>query len=202
MKPARSPVRPAATAALVASVLCVGALVPAQAFDGQRRGFLLGLAGGLHTSQGDESGDGFVDFQDSTAGLSLRLMLGGGLTERFTLYAIRDVNLDSDDAAFGLFGLGSHYYFRADGPSAFLHGALGVGDVAFDEGNRRDDDDDYDYDAAYGYGVMVGGGYAFSQGFHVDGSLMLVGVTDDENFARDVDYDYVSVRVMAGYTWF
>lgn len=174
---------------------------PAVAFDGDRRGFLLGLGGGFHTSDGDESGNGFEDFSSSASGLSLRLMLGGGISDRFTLYAIRDANLDSDDAAFGLFGVGSTFYFRGNGPSAFIHGALGVGDVAFDEVDRGDNRYD-DYDVAYGVGAMFGGGYAFTQGFHVDGSLMLVDVTDDDNFVTDVDYRYVSLRVMANYTWF
>jgi len=196
------PVR-ASTLAVTIAALALGCAGPAAAFDGDRRGFLLGASGGLHTSDGDESGDGFADFDSSTSGLALRLMIGGGISDRLTVYGTRDFNLDSDDVVFGLTGIGSRFYLRGNGPSAYLHAALGVGDVTFDVDDRRNDDRYYDdYDSAYGVGAALGAGYAFTQGFHVDGSLMVVDVTDDDNFARDVDYTYVSLRAMAGYTWY
>jgi len=175
-------------------LVCIAMLTQspaAMAFDGKRTGFLLGVGGGFHFSN-IESENSFFLNEGSSGGFALALKIGAGVNERLAVYFLRDGQFDSN-VVFGLTGLGATYYFRDAGPSAYLTGGLGFGDIT---------DDDIDNDSALGAAVMFGGGYAFVQGFHLDGSVMVLSATLDNDDLEDIDYDTVSLRVMAGYTWF
>ena len=92
-------------AALCAVVIACIASPPVAAFDGQRTGFLLGLHGGLHSSDLDVDDDTFLD-DGGSSGLALAFRIGGGISDRFALYFLRDVQFDEDDALYGLTGGG------------------------------------------------------------------------------------------------
>lgn len=174
---------------------CVAALTIAQAsnvvaFDGQRTGFMLGIGAGAHASD-VEAEDGII-LDQSSSGFALALRVGAGVSDRFAVYFLRDGNFDGD-VVFGLTGVGATYYFRSSGPSAYLTGGVGFGDVS---------EDDIDTDSAIGSAAMFGGGFAFTQGFHLDGSIMAVSATLEDDFDNDIDHDTFSFRVMAGYNWY
>ena len=81
-------------------------------------------------------------------------------------------------------------------------GGTGLGLFSISDGVPSGPNVGDDYEAATGFGLLFGGGYAFTQSFHLDASLMYLDVTDDENFASDVDYEITSLRFTVGYTWF
>lgn len=167
-------------------------------FDGNRKGFMIGIAGGFHSTDLDIQRTGSPSQSHSESGAQFRLMIGAGVSEQFTIYGVYDLQMDGD-AVYGLLGPGATFYFD-EGPSAYLFAGTGVG-IHTDEDRSRSNDR-YDYEAATGFGMLFGGGYAFTRNLHLDGSLMYLDLTDDYNFIADIDYELTSLRVSIGYSWF
>ncbi len=186
---------------LVLAIIFATACGSIHAFDGDRRGFMIGAGGGFHTTDFDASNNGFAGSPDSEFGAVLRLTVGAGINEKFTVYGIYDIEQD-DDTVYGLLGPGGTFYFRDAGPSAYLFGGAGLGVLSFSDRERFGNNRRFDYETATGFGLLFGGGYAFTRGFHVDGSVMYLDVTDDDNFEFDTDYEITSLRVTASYVWF
>ncbi|ASJ73260.1 outer membrane beta-barrel protein [Granulosicoccus antarcticus] len=188
------------TKVALATALAVSAS-SAHAFDGERRGFMIGVAGGVHTTDIDAKVDGAPGGSGSESGLQFRLSIGAGISDHVTIYGMYDLEQDGD-AVYGLLGPGATFYFSGSGPSAYLFGGVGVGVITIDNNDRNDSNFRDDYDSATGSGLVFGGGYSITQNFYVDGSLMYLDITDDENFITDIDYEITSLRVSLGYNWF
>ena len=91
----------------------------AHAFDGDRRGFMIGVGGGLHTTDFDVKRTGFASSSSSKSGAEFRLMIGSGISERLTVYGIYDIQQDGE-AVYGLLGPGATFYLRGPSPSAYF----------------------------------------------------------------------------------
>ena len=125
----------------------------AEAFDGRREGFVLGLGAGA----------GYVGFHTGFEGLATRLDIGVGLDDRTLVhYAGRQI-LHSDDGllftqAFPL--LGVTHYLKEEAPGPFVTGGLGGAVlIAFDHGHVG---------VGEGLTVFGGGGWEFTRHWTVE----------------------------------
>ena len=118
---------------LVLVVLLAATCGSAHAFDGARSGFMVGVGDcGFHVSDLDVSRSDLVGTSGSEAGTQLRVTVGAGINEKFTLYGVYDIQADGD-AAYGLIGPGATFYFRDTGPTFYLFGGTGLGLLTFDD---------------------------------------------------------------------
>ena len=106
------------TATLLALLAVLVAASPAAAFDGERRGFVLGLGAGY----------GYAGVDDGRSGLSTRLDIGVGLTDRTLVHYAGKQILHSRDGvlftqAFPL--LGVTHFLAEQAPGAYVSGGVG-----------------------------------------------------------------------------
>ncbi|UCD85975.1 MAG: hypothetical protein JSU92_07220 [Deltaproteobacteria bacterium] len=135
------------------------------AWDGQRRGFILGfgLGPGL-TSLTIESG-GETSDRENRSGLQTDFKIGGAPSNQLQIYYTNKVSwykedevLYGEDVTFtcGLSAVGVSYYLLPESPSAFFSGCIGISswDAPFEE----------DLDINWtGFGFFVGAGFEFSR---------------------------------------
>lgn len=158
----------------LATVL-TGLAPAASAFDDSRQGFLLGLGAGIHTIDLDFRRDGRTLGGESESGIATSLKIGGGLTDQFALYYVRNVswyrtegsngsNVQDMTFAVGLMGVGATYFFSPSAPSGYVLGAMGVGDISTPfESN---------VDADTGSAFMFGGGYELSNHLMLEATVL------------------------------
>jgi opacity protein-like surface antigen len=145
------------------------------AFDGHRKGFVLGFGAGLGmTSFTQTLGAGSLSAtsdRENKAGLATDFRIGGGFNEQFLLYYVNRASWISLENVFGnsvtivssVGLLGATYYFQSASPSPYVHGLLGLSswDAPFES----------DTDALTGLGFGGGVGYEFSPHWSIEGSL-------------------------------
>jgi hypothetical protein len=147
---------------------------PAFAFDDNRQGFILGFGAGLHTIKEDFTGNGPA-VSNSKGGLATSFKIGGGLTDQFALYYVRNASwfkaayfdgFTTRDITYtiGIGGLGATYFLAPTAPSGYFMGAIGVGDIAapFESSIK----------ANTGSAFMFGGGYEFTKNIMVEGAIL------------------------------
>jgi len=160
----------------------------ALAFDGNRGGFLLGFGGGLHnTSVG-------IYFQNNNiesytrSGLATSVKIGGGITNNFALYFVRNAvsysapyyqGLKVKDATYvlGITGIGGAYYLSPSAPSVYFHGGIGVGDLSA----PLESDTINDTGSAF----MFGAGYEFKAHLMLEGTLLSTKIESSDNSAAE-----------------
>ncbi len=168
---------------LVASLCLAGSSV---AFDGNRKGFVLG--GGLGIcADASYSADGVFGFEDNAAGFGLNLVIGGAFNERNMLVYEGNVagwksDLVNDNISQGFNGAAWYHYFGQTGRTGFI--TVGLGAYVF----QAEDYDDNDM----GFGMLLGGGYEFSRHWQVGGYLSF-GQTSDAYF--DYNHHHMCVLV-------
>lgn len=158
---------------------------PASAFDGKRKGFMLGfgIGGGLSSytqkiTQKFEIGsyetyeisESFPRQNDFAFRTDFRI--GFGLSENVQLYWMSKVNwfgrkstfTHNETVASGVGGLGVTYLLKPVDPSPYLVGGFGFSSwsLPFESGS----------DAWYGFGLTVGAGYQFANHLALEGSLI------------------------------
>lgn len=174
------------------TLLVFGCSWNAYALDGERKGFIIGIGAGLHRVSMDYEGP-YAD-PDEEFGLATSLKIGGGITNQFALYYVRNASWyklegydDSFTAVTGISGIGATYYFSPTAPSGYILGAIGVGDI--------DAPFEDDIDGETGSAIMIGGGYEFSPHVHIEGTFIStdidVGPTDLTTRAFQVTINYL-----------
>ncbi len=144
------------------------------AFDGNRKGFVLG--GGIGFSpQGKWTFDA-LDYDESGAGLAFHFIIGGGLNERNLLVYEGNVMAYTSDLfdqtiAQGFNGASWYHYFGNLGRSFFT--TVGLGFYVFDV-------DEFDSNDP-GFGMLLGGGYEFARHWQA-GAYFSFGKTSDAGF--------------------
>ncbi|UCE23597.1 MAG: hypothetical protein JSU74_09870 [Candidatus Zixiibacteriota bacterium] len=180
---------------LTVALIILAMASTASAFDGYRKGFVLG--GGLGIGPvAKTSVDGFSGSYDKS-GLAMNFLIGYAWDEQNMIVFLRDGILYSEtwEVSFGgvlyfrdkiniiqgFSGVGYYHYFGPVGKSFFITAGLGAQDwTALDE----------DYDSNdYGAAILFGGGYEFARHVQVYGSVWF-GSTSD-NF-----YDYNHSQLM------
>jgi len=148
----------------------LGSVQSAYAFDNNRKGFFVGVGGGIH-SLSVEFNTGFSTESESKTGFASTFKIGGGITDNFVLYYVRNASWYKDTYTFatGIAGLGAAYYFNHSAPSPYVHGGIGAGDVTapFDSDVVK---------VETGTGALIGAGYQFSDRLSVEGTYMAVDV--------------------------
>lgn len=140
-------------------ILLSASLTPSlsSAFDGKRKGFVMGLGLGAHAVDVNLEAE-----NGSHAGISSSLRIGYGFSDRFSLYYINNVswyNRDGFTVLFGLSGLGASFFLTKTVPAFYLTGAIGSGsyDAYNDDVGLFDDDAGFIFEGN-GFGYMFGAG--------------------------------------------
>lgn len=184
-------------------VICgISVLSAAQvyAFDGSRKGFVLGLAGGLSYTNYEHNAERLVypaiitrkitagyPHGDSALGLMTDFVLGYGITGQIVLqytnkvawflkrdidfvYGMSHINEDCL-VVFGMSSLGVNYYFQRKAPSLYISGAIGS--------SMWNTPFVSDYNSKSGTGWSVGAGYEFRKHWSLE--LTVLGSTPEYN---------------------
>lgn len=177
-------VRSAAIAAMLLSA------TPALAFDDYRQGFILSLGAGFHSITNDYKYNDYSYLTESTSGLATSFKIGGGITDQFALYFVRNVSWFSSPvsdgirtwdatAAVGISGIGATYYFEPTAPSGYMLAAIGGADFSFPfESNVSN---------STGGAFMLGGGYEFDRHLMIEATLLATSVTNPTNSYNKMD---------------
>ncbi len=164
----------------------------AMAFDGQRKGFVLGGGLGFSPSSKIELSssphESTYDFSISKAGVGLNILIGYAWDEKNMLVYEGNVTAyDPGDSgsdvvyAQGFDGISWYHYYGDAGKTFFT--TVGLGTYQFQ------DSEDTSFDM--GFGILLGGGYEFSRHWQVGGYLGIGSTT-----YLDSDYDHVHFSVL------
>ncbi len=150
----------------------------ASAFDGNRKGFILGGGLGLgltsftqtleytimDTSTTSDRENKFAVMTDFKIGFGATEQVLVYYTNKVSWFSIENVYKDNVTIANGLGGVGVAYYFKPTGPSPYISGGLGLSTwmLPFES----------DADTWTGFGLVVGGGYEFSPHYSIEGNLV------------------------------
>jgi len=172
------------TYVLIPALLLFSA-VPAGAFDGKRKGFVLGVGLGpgvsSYTQELSVSGLGSATSNRETkVGVSTDFRIGFGPTEQVLVVYDNKVNwIPFDNAlgnhvtiADGISSLAVSYYLAQSAPCGFLTGGLGAAgwSTPFESNSS----------SSVGFGMFVGGGYEFTKLWNLEGSLGFGSPSDTE----------------------
>jgi hypothetical protein len=157
---------------LTASFLLIGLVATtADAFDGNRKGFVLGggLGGGSAGIKQELTGFGVsLESDRETQGAFVSdFRIGGGFNEHWMLYYDNQVWwISTEDAlgsnetfTFGIGLVGVSYYFTADAPSWYLLGTVGVASWGTTD----------EFASSAGFGLSGGVGFEFASHWSVEG---------------------------------
>lgn len=187
------------------TVLALGAalLLPAlaSAFDGQRKGFVMGGGLGVVPVAHWSSTYDEAKIHENVATWGQHLFLGYGLDDRNIIALEANITpYGSDvfeaDIVQGFGGLSWYHYFGKPGKTFFAVGGLGVsrmvehlgGKITFEFGGE---DHPYAPNGATGMGYLIGGGFEFLR--HVQAAVYLAGGNPSE---QGITYGIYHVAIM------
>lgn len=156
------------------------------AFDGLRKGFVLGGGLGLNvTAEYEVDIPGFYISEDGS-GFGLHLVIGYAWDEQnMIVYEGNVTGWKSDligvDIAQGFNGASWYHYFGPSGKSFFT--AAGLGFYVFNADTYEDNDP--------GFGLLLGGGYEFARHWQV-AAYFSSGKTEDSG----VDFDHTHLNIL------
>ena len=184
--------------------LVICALMTSQvvsAFDNNRKGFIIGIGAGLQTVDTDFNYLGSNIGSDSESGLATSFKIGGGITNQFALYYVRNASWFSapyfdgfatSDITYsiGILGLEAVYFLSPSSSSAYLLGAIGIGDISapFEE----------DIESDTGDAFMFGGGYEISEHVQVEATLL----STDIDGGSGINLESSSFQLTVNYVWY
>ena len=151
---------------LLTIILLVLTVSSAWAFDGQRKGFVIG--GGL--GFGPVARTSLGNLSEDESGIALNIAIGYAWDEQNMIVYLRDGVIFKLESYFtsvniiqGFSGVGYYHYFGPIGQSFFVTGGIGFQDyTALDS--------KYSSPSAGG-GILLGGGYEFSKHWQIYSSL-------------------------------
>ena len=169
---------------VVAIGLFVGMCTPAAAFDGSRKGFILGIGVGPSVTSFTQDltglGQDLSSDRENEFGLATDFKLGYAPNEQLQIYWASKVSWFALDNALGetvtvangLGGAGVSWYLVPQSPSVYFTGAIGFSSwaVPFEEGATT----------SYGFGIAGGAGYEFAKHWSVEGLVGFGNPSDTE----------------------
>jgi len=184
--------------AAVAALVMIVSATSAFAFDGTRKGFILGFGlGGGYVSQDVIKYYAVPRVEtDTGAGFATDFRIGGGFTEQFLLYYenrvswtfVETVDIDMvNPNTFSLFGvglLGASYYFQTEAPAWYVLGSVGTANRWIEEQNTN------------GFGLSGGAGYEFTKHWAVEATVNW-GQTEKDDFTLDAYSILVTISGLA-----
>ena len=141
-------------------IVVMFAAVQAQAFNGDRKGFLLNLGVGYGQIGGD--------WEETESGITSDFKIGAGINSQVALYYTNRVIFKSDELTSDLYyagmsGVGVSYFLNPKAPSFFFSGAVGLATFASTASGAIADT---------GMGFSFGAGFEFSQNWIIEGNYM------------------------------
>ncbi len=145
-------------------------------FDGQRKGFILGLGlgGGLtsftqtveigESSQTSDRENKFSFISDFRIGYAPSNLVEVYYNAKVAWFSLDNIFDESVTITDGLNGIGITYHLKPQAPSGFVNGAIGLAvfDAPFESG----------FEAWTGFGFSAGGGFEFSPHWRVEGNII------------------------------
>ncbi len=172
---------------ILAVGLSVVLVTSASAFDGMRRGFVLGGGLGIAPTISWKSVYATA-FKEDVSGVALNFFLGYAWDEQNML--VWETNIvgwesdwSNDDIAQGFGGASFYHYFGPVGKSAFIVGGLGL-TMFQPEGFAANDAK---------AGILLGGGYEFTRHWQVAAYIM-AGKTSVKGFS-DYEHSHFSILI-------
>jgi opacity protein-like surface antigen len=152
---------------LTAIMVCfiIGMTSQAQAFDGNRKGFILGL--GLGYGQSTFAVSAYdITVSTSYSGFCSDFRIGYAPSEQVMLYwnsKVAWITEFDDLITYGLGGLGGAYYLKPEGPSFYFTGLIGFSSLTnISEASSSET----------GSGMGIGAGYEFSNHYSVEANYV------------------------------
>lgn len=154
---------------LVTLALCAS-VVPSAAFDGQRKGFVLGggLGGGAaHLKQTFSDGqDALEGERDAYGSLVTDFRIGGAFNNQWMLYYDNQIWWFNTENALGnsetfIFGIGLvglSYYFKTESPSLYAVATIGIAQFGTSD----------NYSDSNSFGISGGLGYEFARHWSIE----------------------------------
>ncbi len=182
----------------VALVLILCVTTVAQAFDGERQGFILGAGVGAgltsYTQTVSYGSLSETSNRENAFGIMSDFKIGYAPSNVMEIYWMSKVSwfgmenaLGGDvTIANGIGGLGVTYFFQPTAPSAFVSGGIGFSSwtAPFEEGA----------DAWYGVGASAGAGYEFAPHWYVEGNVCW-GNPSTEEYGVDFSTNSLSAKL-------
>lgn len=156
------------------------------AFDGMRKGFVLGGGLGVAATADWELDFSGVSFSEDGSGLGLHVLIGYAWDEQNMIVYEGNVaswksDLIDETIAQGFNGAAWYHYFGPVGKSFFT--AAGVGFYVFKVDTYEDNDP--------GFGLLLGGGYEFARHVQV-AAYFSTGKTEDSG----VDFNHTHFNIL------
>lgn len=184
---------------LTAAAMLCGVSFSASAFDNSRQGFFFSVGGGVHGISAENNSGFGTDQSESAGGFATSFKIGGGISEQFSLYYIRNASwfksqVDSSSSytvLAGISGIGGSYYLQPSSPSAYVMGAIGIGDYDAPFATN--------IDLEVGGALLFGAGYEFSKHKMLEASMLFVDTSDDSNLD---ERSFNSLQLTFNYMWY
>ncbi len=154
-------------AIVFAVIFLLVSAVQVWAFDGQRKGFILGGGLGLGMTSFTEELGPFSTDRENQFSFMTDFKIGYAPTEQVEIYYSSKVSWFDYFGITAAFGTGTgavSYYLLPQSPTFFLSGGLGFSSISAPFESNSDSD--------VGFGFFVGGGYEFARHFAVEFDLM------------------------------
>lgn len=158
------------------------------AFDGQRKGFILGvgIGGGFLSNKASFSGFSNTESQGVIVG---NFKIGYAPSNSLEIYYMSKTSWwgESDvTLLLGVSAIGASKYLGTSETGFFVSGGIGLSifDAPFEEG----------VDSSTGFGLFGGAGYEFSKHWSVEANILYSKISE-EAFGTTVDIDSFGVRV-------
>jgi len=183
-------------------LLAIGPLAwPARAFDGSRKGFILGAGAGVgvssYTQKLEDQVYGFppaTSDQQSNVGFATDFRIGWGASKQVLVFYDNKVNWFGFDNAFGntvtiadgLTSAGISYYLKRAFPSAYLTGGFGwaAWSTPLEENSS----------GSVGFGLFGGAGFEFTRLLNVEGTISY-GMPSNEESGLKLTTNSLCLRV-------
>lgn len=171
--------------AVVLLILILMFSASVNAFDGMRKGFVLG--GGL--GFGPVAKVSIGSYDENASGIATNFLIGYAWDEYNMIVFLRDAVFYSRmnvSQAQGFSGIGFYHYFRPQGESFYITGGMGFQDWISLESNVESND--------VGFGILIGGGYEFARHVQIYSSLSF-GKTS--YYSMDFDHTQFLITISA-----
>jgi hypothetical protein len=177
---------------LITLLALLFAAASTSAFDGMRKGFVLGGGLGFAPTADVEVNGGGVSVSEDGSGMGLNMVIGYAWDEQNMIVyegnvAGWETDVTNADIAQGFNGASWYHYMGPVGRSFFS--VVGIGYYVFDVDDFEDNDP--------GFGFMLGGGYEFTRHVQV-AAYFSKGSTENSG----VDYDHTHFNILVSATAF
>ena len=139
------------------------------AWDGERKGFILGAGLGTGFVSHTQKANGYNSIDDGNIGFSINGKIGYALNNCLMIYNMgpgtffKNIHIQDDKKRMitsGINGLGISYYFNENAPSPYIMGGIGI---SIWRAEFEPDIDDLE-----GTGIIIGGGYEYKSRFSIE----------------------------------